>query len=63
MPAVKITKVIPMDRQRLTEIWRNTFHKFPVVRNLSDTTLNTTINRNSAIRDWDFLSSEDEIIG
>ena len=51
MPAVKTTKVIPTEMQILTEIWRITFHRLEVVKNLSDIILITTQRMNNAISD------------
>jgi hypothetical protein len=39
MPPLRMISVIPMERQRLTEIWRRMFQLFSGVRNLSDNRL------------------------
>jgi len=39
IPEERMIRVMPMDRQRLTEIWRRMFQPFSEVRNLSDSRL------------------------
>jgi hypothetical protein len=57
MPPVRITRVIPTDRHRLTEICRITVQKLSGERKPSARRLNARTISNRAISEWDLASS------
>ncbi len=55
IPPVMMTRVMPMDRHKLTEICSRMLRPFANVRNLSDIRLSATTITTSATRGWSFL--------
>ena len=62
IPPVRMMSVMPMERQRFTEICSRMFRRFGMVRNCSEAKLNTTTITTSASNDWNRVNVSFEVV-
>ncbi len=62
IPPARMIRVMPIDRHRLTEIWRRMFQPLSGVKNLSDNRLSARTISASAISDWNRTRSSRRLL-